>query len=809
MPPQQPETRTPEQHFEALLDELNLPRELAVAIREQESRGQPFQTAPGQVLTSPKGARGWFQVRPETAAGYGLDASDPFQNIEAGLRYIKEGLEKNGYDPDLAARYYHGGPDRQQWGPLTETYGREVGQRMRALLAANAGQASTIATPAAATTRPGDIRVPTAEELARRTAAAPSAAPTAPPAPPWYSPERLKQTLDDLEVGVLKGAGSSATTLGRAVHAIPGVSTAIDTLYGQPGLSQRAFAGADDVLQPTNTAQTIGKFGEQIAEAFIPGGAITRTGARATAAVAPRLAPYVGQTVARLIPRAGVEAAGAAGIAAVQGQDPTTAAGIAAAIPAAGAVLRLPFAATLDPITQRAVDFGRAHGIPVDLATATANQWVRRLQTALENTPFGAPIRARVERVRGTRLAGLGEDIAGQVHPAPVTPAMAGHSVANALDARVADLGTEGRQAYQEAERIHALPQHTRQVPSGQVDPTTNQPILVDMQVPIDLAPIRQALRPLLQGLLKQPIAQQQASPALPALRELFRGGPFRALLDLEADLGAIKGLADASGGLRTKSQGLAAKGVQVLQDAIDTAASQTDPQLLGELQKGRRATALKHAADAIRTKFKGTPKQVRIRGAEPMRGYKQVIQPDDVNVSYLTRLGKEVGQTEMRKLGRGFLQDLLTEATEGGGFKHAARVANRWESVGPQTKALLYAPQHVEALDNFFRLSRRLAEHPNPSGTAVMGIAAGSVPWALRHPESGVPALIVSGGLAGLMNTPGGVRLLTQGLTIPGGTPAAATWAAQVRAFLATRPREETRDQSPPSQNAGPPPRQ
>jgi hypothetical protein len=110
------------------------------------------------------------------------------------------------------------------------------------------------------------------------------------------------QTGADLAIGAAKGIGSTVTGLGRAVQKIPGVRQAVDTLYGQPGLSEAAFAEADRALAPTSTAQSVGKGVEQAAEYLLPGKAAT-------------------------LP---LRMAGSAGLATVQGASPTGA-GLAAA----------------------------------------------------------------------------------------------------------------------------------------------------------------------------------------------------------------------------------------------------------------------------------------------------------------------------------------------------------------------------------------------------------------------------------------------------------------------------------------------
>lgn len=57
--------------------------------------------------------------RPELMRGTSSEAAD----YQAGLgqAYLEEGLAQTGNLPD-ALRYYHGGPDRKQWGPKTEAY---------------------------------------------------------------------------------------------------------------------------------------------------------------------------------------------------------------------------------------------------------------------------------------------------------------------------------------------------------------------------------------------------------------------------------------------------------------------------------------------------------------------------------------------------------------------------------------------------------------------------------------------------------------------------------------------------------------
>lgn len=70
--------------------------------------------------------------------------------------------------------------------------------------------------------------------------------------------------LANLGIGAAKGVGDAVLGAGQMVHKLPGVTKAVDALYGAPGLSERAFKEGHSEMAPTGTAQGVGKFGANV-----------------------------------------------------------------------------------------------------------------------------------------------------------------------------------------------------------------------------------------------------------------------------------------------------------------------------------------------------------------------------------------------------------------------------------------------------------------------------------------------------------------------------------------------------------------
>lgn len=95
--------------YQAKVAELSARFDLSPALIEalvwQESRWN-------MAAVSPVGARGLAQLMPGTARELGVDARDPFANLEGGARYLREQMDRFGGDVERALAAYNAGPGR-------------------------------------------------------------------------------------------------------------------------------------------------------------------------------------------------------------------------------------------------------------------------------------------------------------------------------------------------------------------------------------------------------------------------------------------------------------------------------------------------------------------------------------------------------------------------------------------------------------------------------------------------------------------------------------------------------------------------
>ena len=136
-----------------------------------------------------------------------------------------------------------------------------------------------------------------------------------------------KAFLGDMVMGALKRGGDIAVNLGETLHKIPGFSKAVDTIYGEPGLSQQAFGEAHQFLAPVNTAQKIGGALTDTAGFMLPSMTVGN-------AVKTFASAY--PTAVRLLAQTASQAAVGAGVSSAEGGSPVTGAVLGASGPLVG-----------------------------------------------------------------------------------------------------------------------------------------------------------------------------------------------------------------------------------------------------------------------------------------------------------------------------------------------------------------------------------------------------------------------------------------------------------------------------------------
>ncbi len=128
-----PPTLTPQmrQAFEETADRYGLDVNLLLAVSWQESGFNPN-------AVSQAGAIGLMQLMPGTAAGLGVDPTNPLENLDGGARYLRQQIDRFG-SVELALAAYNAGPGAvQKHGgipPFDETmnYVPKVMERWRSL----------------------------------------------------------------------------------------------------------------------------------------------------------------------------------------------------------------------------------------------------------------------------------------------------------------------------------------------------------------------------------------------------------------------------------------------------------------------------------------------------------------------------------------------------------------------------------------------------------------------------------------------------------------------------------------------------
>lgn len=425
------------------------------------------------------------------------------------------------------------------------------------------------------------------------------------------------------------------------------------------------------------------------------------------------------------------------------------------------------------PLTrsQEAVQFAQERGIPMSAGTATGNPVVRGIeQINTRTSPSAAVITGRAHEAQAGALTREAGKLADDIAPVPVTPEQAGQGLRDAVRGAVRDAGAQADDAYGRLRALEQARAKTTQVGTATttspiVDAsgnaiTTTTPVTQTM-LAVNVKSAKEALDPIYKRLKREselvPLQGGKAR-ALTALDRLMRGPDDAPLSVVDSALGDLKSLARADiPELRTQGQGVAAQAVTFLDRQVQAAAKHAGDDVLTALMEGRKATIAKYVAgdllEGLRT--------------EPVQVFRQATYAKDAGIDQLRELAK-IAPKELPKIGRAFIEDLLETATAEGGFGKAGTIASKWESLGPKTKALLYRPDQIKALDNFFLFAKNAGQSVNPSGSGFTAALAASGVFKVMNPATGIPIEIGQAALAKLLESPRTVQLLTRSLRTP-----------------------------------------
>lgn len=451
-----------------------------------------------------------------------------------------------------------------------------------------------------------------------------------------------------------------------------------------------------------------------------------------------------------------------------------------------------PSASTATPARQSAVAFADQEGIPISTGTRTGNPVARNLEASTRNAPGGSGIaRAAAAQTRAgiVNTADRLADKMGEIH----TPETAGALTTQKL----ADLSKQQAQgasrAYSELEDIENLPEHRQTVTIGQqVSPealkslddisqsltqaryqdldgpqkqivdniaakmgvdSMPKPITKEMALPVDMSAAKSQLKPILDRLNQEmPLAQQQSSRGLLAIRNVVNGDNFVPASVADQNLSALKQLQREV--VHPKTKYLANQAVSAVAPLVDSAVARAGPDAMNALNEGRSLTKAKFATDATLDQLP----------TEPVQLFRKLTSNQDSNVNLLRDVEAKSPEA-IPALGRAHLEGLLESATNPEGKPGPGTALSQWNKLGDSTKKILYPDAHLrDNLNDFFHLAAMASENPNPSGTAMVNGSR----YIIEHPVTGIPYVIGNRAVAKMLFTPAGARALNTALSIP-----------------------------------------
>lgn len=309
------------------------------------------------------------------------------------------------------------------------------------------------------------------------------------------------------------------------------------------------------------------------------------------------------------------------------------------------------------------------------------------------------------------------QKIADRVAP-PATPLQAGEATIGMLDSKMAGLHEAANKYYGAVRDFENDPQYAREVVVGhEPSPILNAsgqsigmvPVTKMISLPVTIP--KGAFAKIYEVMERTwPLVRKEASPAYTAIKQLVEGPNVVPLSEADRMLSAVKTIAREQGGL-------ALKAVAELHAAVSDAATEAGSEIMPMLDRGRAATKAKYAVEEVLASLK----------SEPGKAFGQMVEKGDKSIELLRTIAREVPEA-LPMIARAYLQDLFEGAVRDGQFdlKRAATLANKWLSLGDETKKLLFKdPSVTRSLDELFVQARRIADKPVTPSFALSPVSA------------------------------------------------------------------------------------
>lgn len=559
----------------------------------------------------------------------------------------------------------------------------------------------------------------------------------------------------------------------------------IDAAQGAFARLMRMGATADDVMRFVTGREPMSETPEARRLRYEPPTAAGQAGAIGTdiaVSAIPGMRLSQGLRGAPLLTRMGAEAGYGAGVAGLQsGGDPRAmVAGGVMGGAGGGIGGRVPLKPQQQQARDAAIKFIERKGGSVSAGVRTGSPYLRALEVGSAQSPLGAIVAHKETRKTVEALESAAEQLQREAYHAPTSPLEAGRSVREGMATSAEQSKLAGRAGYTAFDAAHQDPRNlqrvqtgTETVTSGVLDAagnpiTTTQPVFKEIAIPADLRRAQKLATPVLEDIkARWPIAQQQMSKGLKALENIVAEGDFAPAKTLEDNLSALKEL----GRGEDRSAALARYLIPEVEKAVDDAAAKAGPDVLKSLREGRGHWAQKSATEDLMKLVTGKRTTQGAFETEPVEVFKSL---DLLHDKGIETLGKVLAKTpgSRQKLSRALLDNILEKAYDKGDFSlsRAAGMLRDWRSIGDETKKLLYKdPKFISELDNLFVGMRLASENPNPSGTAVLGLAMGAGPYMLlTNPMTGITSTLAMGAFSKILYAPGAAKAFQWALNIP-----------------------------------------